>query len=272
MRIVENAEYIALRLVRKFLLSEHAVRRLSSFLPYYEPSLGESVPEEVVSLYEKHLTAAGLSFRGLSVLEIGAGHANGTAYELAARDALAVWGLEPTAELDARLDRSLLSKACERHGLTESALGSKVRRLDSIRAIASESIDVALSHSVLEHVRDPRDLFVELRRVLKLDGFMLHIVDYRDHFFKYPYHFLQFSRKHWGRWLDPGDLPRWRLSDHLRLLSSEGFVVEVLERASDEEAFERIRPYLSTDFNPKDESLKVTSAVLLARRPVRHAD
>ena len=35
---------------------------------------------------------------------------------------------------------------------------------------------------------------------------MLHVVDYRDHFFKYPLHFLQFSQNTWRRFLNPGRL------------------------------------------------------------------
>jgi SAM-dependent methyltransferase len=57
------------------------------------------------------------------------------------------------------------------------------RSLDSLREIATASVDFIWSHAVLEHVR--RDAFgetmKELRRVLRSDGICSHRVDLRDH-------------------------------------------------------------------------------------------
>ena len=75
-------------------------------------------------------------------------------------------------------------------------------------------MDVVLSNSVLEHVQDLPALFAELARILAPGGVMLHRVDYRDHFFKYPFHFLLYPRWVWNWFLNPGDLPRWRYDDH----------------------------------------------------------
>ena len=95
---------------------------------------------------------------------------------------------------------------------------------------------------------------------------MLHIADYSDHFFKYPYHFLQFSKKTWNRYLNPGDLPGWRLGDHLVILQELGLEVSILEEQSDAAAFARIRPYISSDYDPEDLHIATTQAVLAIAR------
>ena len=95
---------------------------------------------------------------------------------------------------------------------------------------------------------------------------MLHIVDYRDHFFKYPLHFLQFSARTWRRFLDPGDLPRWRLSHHLMALDRAGFDTRVMRQEEDAREFERIRFHISPDFDLEDPRLGVLNAVLYCER------
>jgi SAM-dependent methyltransferase len=203
-------------------------------------------------------------------LEIGAGSTNSTAYALAARTPVRhVYVHEPFVALQADLDARLLEQSAATAGVSPELVRSKVARITDTSALPGASIDLIVSHSVLEHVSDPAQLFRESARLLNPEGAMLHIVDYRDHFFKYPYHFLQFSRGSWQHLLDPGDLPRWRLSDHLKLLRDSGFAVTVQESTRDEAAFDQLRPYLSPDFDASDPNLSVQTAVIFA---TRHAD
>jgi SAM-dependent methyltransferase len=55
--------------------------------------------------------------------------------------------------------------------------------LASLKQIASDSIDFAWSHSVLEHVRkqEVADVLRELRRVLKPGAYASHNIDFQDH-------------------------------------------------------------------------------------------
>ena len=133
------------------------------------------------------------------------------------------WGfihlMEPYAEFDETLDDLLLSRLADSQDYDKQILKSRVQRLRGLKAIESQSVDIILSNSVMEHVSDPHELFGELKRVLRNDGVMLHIVDYREHFFKYSYHFLQSSRRTWNRFLNPGDLPVWRLDDTLQIIN-----------------------------------------------------
>jgi hypothetical protein len=86
-------------------------------------------------------------------------------------------------------------------------------------------------------------------RGLKPGAFMIHCIDYRDHFFKYPYHFLLFSKKTWDTFLNPGDLFRYRVSDHVNIMENAGFKVNALTGSKDSLEFEKIRTMVHPDFN-----------------------
>ena len=162
--------------------------------------------------------------RGFTVLEVGTGATNGSCYELAAQGAERAISLEPFVALNSAADAEQMALS----GMRREELAARVQRLTSIAELPDASVDCILSNSVLEHVTDLDTLFAQLTRVLRPGGFMLHIVDYRDHFFRYPYHFLIWSKKTWDRWLNPGDLPRWRITDHIEAIERCGLTPDVL--------------------------------------------
>ncbi|MEO6297206.1 MAG: methyltransferase domain-containing protein [Dokdonella sp.] len=260
MNALQRFEYVALRLVRRFFFNEKIANRLARWLPYYAPSVGEHEPERIIAQYAADLAQAGRQLAGMRVLEVGAGRTNGVGYGLVAAGAVSASLLEPFVEFDAQGDQALrqASKA-----LTDVDT-TKVCRSRSFAQIAPASIDLLLSNSVLEHVRDTAAFFADCARVLAPGGVMLHRVDYRDHFFKYPYGFLTFSDATWSRWLDPGDLPRWRLSDHLSAMRDAGFDVSVFDRQTLPDAFDRVRRQLTGRFAQPLPDIDVTGAVLLA--------
>jgi len=100
----------------------------------------------------------------------------------------------------------------------------------------------------------------------------LHIVDYRDHFFKYPLHFLQFSEQTWQSFLNPGDLPRWRLGQHVTALKHAGFQVIVLHQEIDVDNFAWIQQRISNHFDLTDPTLGVLRAVIFCRPEARVRD
>ena len=260
-----NFEYVPLRLLRRFVFRGAVLQKFASRLPYYEVSRNEVSSDPIVGEYEKYLAIAAATFRGADVLEIGAGRTNSVGHALASRGARKVTCFEPHAGFDADRDARLLAAIGRGGPLDAEALASRVVRVTSLAQVADASVDLVLSSSVLEHVRDLRQLIDELRRVLRPSGAMLHLVDYRDHFFKYPFHFLQFSSRVWERFLDPGDLPRWRLSGQLRVLGEAGYRVEVLARLRDDEGFAKVARHLSSDFDAADPEIAVTHAALFAR-------
>ena len=255
-----NVEYILLRLVRRFLLPKD-LRYLGRYFPYYRPNRSETTPEDTSQLYIRWLSQRGRSVAGRTIVEVGSGATNGAAYALVCAGVARVWCVEPYVRFDSRQDSVLLQRLSHVHHRDPAQVASAVTRCDSIHALAPGA-DIIVSHSVLEHVRDPTRLFAQMRAVLSSEGCMLHIVDYRDHFFKYPLHFLQFSNRSWQRLFDPGDLPRCRLSEHHLALERAGFDVEILHREEDKAEFERIRPHISADFDLGDPTLGVLGAVV----------
>jgi SAM-dependent methyltransferase len=262
--LISNFEYVPLRLLRRFVVTGSVLQKLGALLPYYVPSQNEASSEPIVAEYERHLALAGATFRSADVLEIGSGRTNSVGYALARDGARSVVCFEPHAGFDRGADARLLAATA---GANPAApLAAQVVRTTLLASVANASVDLALSSSVLEHVRDLRGLLGELGRVLRPGGAMLHLVDYRDHFFKYPFHFLQFSAPVWQRWLDPGDLPRWRLSGQLRILAEMGYRVDVLARTRDDDGFAVIASHLAAEFDAADPEIAVTHAALFARR------
>jgi SAM-dependent methyltransferase len=256
-----NLEYIALRLVRRFFFPAD-LQRVGRYLPFYRTNLAEVSPEKVCELYSSSLAQVSRSVEGNRIVEVGSGSTNGAGYALVCSGASRVWCIEPYVALDPMLDASLLAKVARQYRLGADSVGAAVRRCAALANVGAGQADLILSHSVLEHLTEPAAEFSQMKHCLSKQGAMLHIVDYRDHFFKYPLHFLQFSQKTWQRFLNPGDLPRWRLGDHLTALEQAGFSVRVLHQEEDPHAFERIRPHISNDFDADDPSIGVLRAVL----------
>jgi len=263
--LLSNAEYVPLRLLRRFVLRDSLLLRFGAFVPYYRPNRNQVDPSPIIDEYARHLAAERFSPRGKRILEIGVGRTNSAGYEMAARFAPAsIIAFEPFVGFAPIDDAKFLSQIAGKHRCEPGSLLGRIRRLESTHSISDASVDLILSSSVLEHVNYPSRLFAELRRMLAPDGAMLHLVDYRDHFFKYPFHFLQFRKATWNRWLNPGDLPIWRLYDHLEHLQASGFTSRVIAETRDREAFASIAAYVSADFRKNDERLQTTTAALWA--------
>ena len=238
-------EYTVLRLVRRWLLTDRLIERFAAHLPYVEENVGTSDPEAVASKWQKAAERTGLSLAGARIAELGSGRGFETGQVLLKVGALSWTGIEPNR-------------------VSEDP-PAPLRHVNWAGELDAGKTDLILSHSVLEHIRQPDPLLADLRRALAPDGAMIHVVDYRDHFFKYPYQFLTFSEDAWRRWLDPGDLPRWRLYDHVAWFEQAGWNVQILDEERDAPAFERIKDRLRPPFDDAPDSVAVTAATLVVR-------
>lgn len=236
-------------------------------LPFLDGNLGSANGAGVVGLYRKHLESRHPGWpAGLTIVEAGVGTTNGSCYELAALGARRVFALEPFVALDPARDPAQLAAAV-RDGRAAAAITAAVERLTAPLPAMAGSVDCILSNSVLEHVTDPERFAREMAALLTPGGYMLHIVDYRDHFFRYPYHFLLWSSAVWRRWLDPGDLPRWRICDHRAAFERAGLSVETLLARPVPGAFARVRAAVHPEFARYSESdLETAFGVLLVTR------
>lgn len=258
------AEYVLARLVRRHLFGAGFLARFGHYLPHYRANANQANPGPVVDAYAEGLARLGVpDRRAPNILEIGSGATNSVGYELLRRgfagDEGRICLYEPLIRFDPALDMQM------RRRMISPATAERAVRVTSLAGIADGTVDVVLSNSVLEHVTDMEGLLACLIPKMRASGVMVHAVDYRDHFFKYPYHFLLFRDATWQRWLDPGDLPRWRLGDHLKAFRARGLAAEVLSSESEPAEFARVRAHLAPRFDRDDPETAVTRAVIACR-------
>ncbi len=257
---LSNLEYVFLRLVRRFIFSEGFLLRYGRHIPYYRVNQGGVSPVPIVDLYWSFLHQKGIRPEGKTILELGIGATNSSGYEIIGRGAQKYIGYEPYVPFNKRDDDEIChGDILKRFSSLQKDRLVRVSRLERI----TDLVDIVFSHAVLEHVYDLDELLRALRKYLKQTACMIHSVDYRDHFNKYPFHFLQFSDTTWRRFLNPGDLTRHRISDHIRSFQRNGFSVEVLEKKLDSNSYERIKNHIHRDFLKYPlEDLATVSAVL----------
>lgn len=264
-----NLEYVALRFIRKYFLTYAVLLKIGKYLPYYLTNTNQQDPFIVLDQYEKVLKKYQFDFNNINILEIGTGATNSMGYSITSRYQTSYIGYEPFVHLDQKTDSILLDKIAEGDEKKKEHLSKCVKRIKTLSSVDEGTIDLVLSHSVIEHI-PASDLVVftqELWKVMRPGGLMVHVMDYRDHFFKYPFHFYQFSKQTWDRYLNPGDLHRLRLSQHIKILENNFSVVEIIVSERNEKAFNKIKNYIHKDFSEfSDQDLAVSSAVIILRK------
>lgn len=109
--------------------------------------------------------------------------------------------------------------------------------------LAVESVDCHFSVTVLEHIPEGnlREIFIEAKRILRVDGVALHFIDPSDHFEHQdktitPINFLKYSDDEWQRLAGNqfAYCNRLRASDFLKMFSNLGFITVRSETTIDE--------------------------------------
>jgi SAM-dependent methyltransferase len=104
--------------------------------------------------------------------------------------------------------------------------------VESLRTIASESVDFVFSNAVLEHIRlrEFAPLCRELRRIQRPQGVGSHTIDFKDHL-QESLNNLRFSERFWeSKFISSSGFytNRIRPAQMLQMLREAGFAVEVL--------------------------------------------
>lgn len=265
--LLDNVIYVSLRLIRKYLFTTEFLNNRGHLLPFFKNNMNQVSPVPIVDLLYSSCRQIGLTPSGQSILEIGVGETNSTGYEMLARGIRYYWGFEPILPLDQAKDRAMWEAVTRRYPSLEVNGWKNMTRVKGLSAIEDNAVDIVFSHCVLEHVLNMPTLIKQIGRVLKKEGVMLHFVDYRDHFFRYPYHFLQFSKKTWNTFLDPGCLPRYRLCDHVEAFQRAGYTVDILARETCPVAFAKIKSSIHPSFERYDQKdLATTTAMIYVKK------
>jgi len=132
------------------------------------------------------------------------------------------------------------------------------------------SVDCIFSCSVLEHLRDPDAALDECARILRPGGWMINVIDMRDHFFRYPVEMLKYSERTWA-WLTTrtggsGYLNRWRLTHWLAALERRGLSTHVVPEIVLDDEVKTELPCFDPEFRDLPfEHLRVLKAILVSR-------
>ena len=133
-----------------------------------------------------------------------------------------------------------------------------------------ERFDLVISNSVYEHVDDAAGITRALAKWTATDGVHIHFVDLRDHFFKYPFEMLKFSKRTWTLLLNPtSNHNRLRLWDYRDIFSSSFGQVQIDVLGRDDHAFSMAKAHIRPEFvsgNPTEDA--TTLIRIAARRPL----
>ena len=251
-----NLPYLVPRLVRRF-LPEKLVRALLLRSWIIRPGLETSNPFEAVQRYVDALSKRGLSFKNKRVLVFGYGGRFDTGFGLLNEGASHVVLCDKYAPPDEMHNRRLFSTE-KKYFIAEknkfnprtewiTLLQADIRDVLARRLV--EPVDMVVSSSVYEHLDDVEGVTSALAALTKPDGIQIHFVDLRDHFFKYPFEMLRFSRETWINWLNPStNHNRYRLWNYRSAFEScfEHVDIEILTR--EVEALQRIMPHIRPEF------------------------
>ena len=221
-----------------------------------EAGLETREPGAAADLYEAAVAKLGLNWPGRRVMIFGYGGNPALGIELLNRGPKSVVMLDPYAK--PRVDWHELYKDLQ---LERRHLSQYVQ--------AGGSVDVVLSWSVLEHVRDPAATVGNMASVCRPSGIQVHFVDLRDHIFRYPFEMLCHSEQTWNRYLDPPShlnrIRTWGVEQHFRANFGHA-TVEIWE--SDQNAFRTAQPRIRSEFLSGDEAVDAATRLrVLAAEP-----
>lgn len=251
-----NLRYLLPRVARHFMppsLARWLLRRRLVI----RPGLETSDPDTAAARYTAALDELGCSLENKRVMVFGYGGSFAVGCALLQSGAQHVILCDPYAPPDHDRNRALLS----RYPRYLSQSGDQVFANPEIFTILEEDIrqaaagkkiepfDVVVSSSVYEHLDDVEGITGDLARLTHPDGLGLHFIDLRDHFFRYPFEMLCFSREAWNGWLNPtSNLNRYRLWDYRMVFERHYSRVDIEVLARDEVALEKIRPAVRREF------------------------
>ncbi len=268
-------DYLLLRFIRRR-LPDWVMRAVLSRRIGIRPGLETRDPEAAVARYQSMLEAKGRTIADRTILVLGYGGSFGVAVELLRRRARHVVLCDPYASPDSRVNLDWLNK--EEPYLHQEAdeittnpewITLVHTRIMDYELRGGRKVDLVLSSSVYEHLLSPDKETQALARLTTADGFQLHLIDLRDHFFIYPFEMLCYSEEIWRRWLNPtSNLNRFRIWDYETTFRRYFQKVECEILSSDMAAFRKIKPRIKSEFLRGDESRDaITRIAVFACRP-----
>ena len=272
-----NLRYIIPRVIRHF-LPETLTRFLLRRGWIIRPGMESSDAQYAVERYQQVLEKYGRTLTGKRVLVFGYGSRFDTGIELLRRGAGHVVLCDKFARPDDAHNLNLLPAAPvylqenQRQAVTRpewiTLFQGDIR--DAARERLFEPVDLVLSTSVFEHLpgEEMDGICAALAGLTIPGGCQIHFIDLRDHFFKYPFEMLTFSKQTWQRWLNPtSNLNRCRIPEYRGMFEAHFKKVEITILESDPVAFEGIQHRVKPEFLVDDPQLQAATLIRLDAVP-----
>ncbi len=279
----DKQEYLLLRLARHF-MPAWISRFLLQHGWFIRPGLETADPRAAVERYRVALEKQGFALAEKRILVFGYGGHFGVGVELLRLGAVHVVLRDRYATLDHRRNLDLLPEYGDYLARSQgevlprpefiTLLHDDIRQAAKVTRRGIQPVDIVLSTSVYEHLpgEEIDGITAALAALTKSDGIHLHIIDLRDHFFKYPFEMLTFPDRVWRNWLNPtSNLNRYRLQDYRRVFEQHFQYVEIRVMERDVAAFERARPRIRLEFLSGDANADAATLIRLFARPPHYA-
>jgi hypothetical protein len=258
-----NLRYVFLRLIRHF-MPESAARYLLKRRWIIRPGLESSDPFVAVEQYMNTLAERGKSIQGKRILLFGYGGRFAVAVELLKRgaghvvlcDHFVLLDHERNAQLLPNYEMYLKQNQGEIQPRSEFITLLHGDICDASIQSQISQVDCILSTSVYEHLDDVDGITQALAKLTSPQGFHLHFIDLRDHYFKYPFEMLKFSETVWKNFLNPtSNLNRYRVRDYQKVFEKYFNKVHIIVVSREEEAFRMAQPQIRPEFLTGDISV-----------------
>ena len=273
-----RTDYLLLRLIRHF-LPESMARFLLRQRLIIKPGLESSDPEAAVQRYLTVLSEHNRALEGQRVLVFGYGGRFAVGVELLNRGAAHVILCDRIKSLDNNRNLELIyhhgKYLVEENGVVNpraefiTLVHGDIRE-PSIQKAVPET-DIVVSTSVFEHLEDVPVITKALAELTESEGFHLHFIDLRDHFFKYPFEMLTFSDLTWKYLLNPSsNLNRMRVYDYQNHFHKYFKAVKIKILEKDPLLFEQMRKRIRPEFIHGELEFDSTLQIqLTAEHPIR---
>jgi len=270
-----NFKYLILRLIRKFIPPCLVKFQLSKQV-LIRPGMETRSPADAVDRYDKFLKKVNRRIKGSSILIFGYGGYLGTSIELLERGARQIYLYDKYAKPSHQKNKTLAghqTKYFTRNNHNVIPNKAFLRIIDGdlnafIRKNPDIKFDMILSGAVLEHVEDVDVQIQSLYQLTREGGIHLHIIDLRDHYFKYPFHMLCYEEKTWKKFLNPeSNLNRLRYNDYKTIFLKyfKNLTIESIHR--DDASFQKMRIKIRPEFlSGNDQIDAVTGIAVTASR------
>ena len=270
-----NLKYIIPRVIRHF-SPEAAVNFLLKHSLIIQPGLETLSPEKAVERYIEKLKLHKLSLVGKRVMVFGYGgnltigclllKAGARQLVLCEREGFLY---ENHLENLSKQYSKYLMKETDRYTLNPQYIALYHGDIVKLAANKSfEKIDLVLSTSVFEHLKEPETVTNSLAQLTSPTGSHLHFIDLRDHFFKYPFEMLCYSNATWERWLNPtSNLNRLRIFDYHNSFNRHFSKIEIVAEERDMDNFSLSHARIQKQFiSGDDEKDSITQIHLVASK------